>query len=78
MQKKVVMSNVSDPASNNLNRFAGDASKGFKIDPEQTLQFSVIFILIVFVLHILGKIVGFSAAPATSPVAPDVSEGDAQ
>lgn len=79
MQKKVVMSNVSDPSSNNLNRFAGDSDKGIKITPDQTLMYSGAFILVVFILHILGKIVGFSASPAapivpveTADVAPEV------
>lgn len=67
MQKKVVMSNVSDPGANNLNRFAGSGEAGIKISPQQTLTISAGFILVVFVLHILGKLVGFSAAPAVQP-----------
>lgn len=76
--KQALMSNVSDPSANNLNRFVGDANSGIKLTPSQTLTVSMIFIAVVFALHIVGKIFGFGASSAPTPAPVEATEAGDQ
>lgn len=74
MQQRRVMaaSTMTNPENNNLSRFASSDANGLKVSPQHTLIISVLFIVVVFILHIIGKIVGFatSSSPAAAAAAP--------
>lgn len=72
-QRRVILNSMTNPESNNLGRFSAGDSHGIKISPQTTLVISVAFIVAVFILHILGKIVGFATGGSQQPPAPSAA-----